>query len=89
MISRKRGMQDAIDFVDEEPGSKRAMEGASALTSQSAGIAALCALALDSVVCDGRDAGPEATEIAVTASNLMMKCWDDLTVAASIMNLSD
>lgn len=79
------GLYDAVDFVDEAPGSDAAENGASALVSQSAGISALCALALEAVASGTTERGPDIEDVAAAASRLMFKCWNDLAVAANLI----
>ena len=75
----------AADYVDEIPGSKEAMLGVFDIATQSAGIAAVCALALDSLAYSRFDNGPQVEDVAAAASQLLFKCWDDLTVAANLV----
>lgn len=79
------GICGAIDYIEEDPRSIEAMQGVRALATQSAGIAAICALALDSAACSRYANGPQVEDVAVAASRLLFKCWDDLAVAANLV----
>lgn len=81
----RSGMCGAIDYIDKDPRSTEAMQGVRALATQSAGIAAVCALALDSLAYFRFDNGPQVEDVAAAASQLLFKCWDDLTVAANLV----
>lgn len=78
-------LRDAVEFVDEAPGSSAGLDAAKLLASQSAGLAGLCAIALDAAARSGCASSLPVEEIARSSSKIMMKCWDDLTVAANLI----
>lgn len=77
------GLYNAVDFMDDEEGGEEAGKHAASLVAQSAGIALVCSLALDSAALDG-DAF-QADAVAEPVSRLLFKCYDDLAVAANLM----
>lgn len=86
MNATKAGLYEAIDFMDDDAGTVEALQDAGSLASQSAGIALLCALALDAVAYGDCEQACDPSDVAGIASRLMFKCWDDLTVAVNIMS---
>ncbi|WP_146001859.1 hypothetical protein [Eggerthella timonensis] len=78
---------DASDFADEAPGTDRALRGASEIVNQCAGIVGLCALGLDLVAHDEIDVPDPCIDLVKSAApKLIAKCWDDLAVAASLID---
>lgn len=79
-----RRMLGVGDFENLEEGSAEAVRVAQNVVYQSASLLLVCSMAFNEVFSDARsyeylDQASEATAI------IAMKCWDDLTVAASMM----
>lgn len=83
IVGRELALRDASEFEGEEPGTDGALRGAGTLVAQSADIASLCSVALDSAV---RGRGDDFRGIAAAASKLMAKCSRDLDAAMGLMD---
>lgn len=85
MNASNTGLYEAIEFMDDEPGSEAALRLARSLATQSAGLALLCALALDAVAYGDCAQDCDPADVAGIASRLMIESYNDLTVASSIV----
>ena len=81
-MERGLALRDASEFEGEEPGTDRALRGAGTLVAQSADIASLCSVALESAA---RGRVDDFRGVAVAASRLMAKCSRDLDAAMVLM----
>lgn len=77
---------NAVDCMDNEPGTANALRSAETIVAQSAGMALVCALALESVSCNGYDQLCSLEDVTNVASKLLFKCFDDLTVATGLIS---
>lgn len=82
-MGRELALRDASEFEGEEPGTDGALRGAGTLVAQSADIASLCSVALDSA---GKGRGGDFRGIAAAASKLMAKCSRDLDAAMGLID---
>lgn len=86
MNATKPGLYNAVDAMDDEDGTPEAKADAARLIRQAAGLSLLCSLALDSAVLEDCELDYTAEYLEKTASSVLFKCFDDLTVAVNIMD---
>ena len=85
MRAGKQGLCGGSDFSGCEPGTGDAGNGASMLSNQAAGIALLCAIALDAAAHGDGGYECDPADVAATASRLMVRCSDDLFAAVNLL----
>lgn len=79
MPEYKMKLRDVRDFADVEKGTPEGIQAASMIIMQSAGLAALCAVALDAAI--GGWVEVDGVDVMIPCASVMAKVSDDLQAA--------
>lgn len=84
MLSEKPGLYTSLELLDAEGDEREVKRLSECISSQSAGIALTCALALESLASDEELAHEVAGPVGEACSKLLYTVYNDLQTALSV-----